>query len=69
MFKVEELTKLLKWNNTELDNFNYFQEIIRQVDFRREVIKMNIDNYSDEISQSIKSTRDRLTVENQKRYN
>ena len=69
MFKVEELTKLLKWNNTELDNFNYFQEIIRQVDFRREVLKMNIDNYSDEISQSIKSTRDRLTVENQKRYN
>ena len=64
MSKVEEITNQLEWNNPELDNYNYFQEIIRQVDLRREFLKMHIDDYSDEIIQSIKSTRDRLTQEN-----
>jgi hypothetical protein len=64
MSKVEEMTNQLDWNKTELDNYEYFQEIIRQVDLRRELLKMNIDDYSDEIIQSIKSTRDRLTLEN-----
>ena len=58
------MTNQLEWNNTELDNYNFFQEIFRQVDLRREFLKMHIDDYSDEIIQSIKSTRDRLTLEN-----
>jgi hypothetical protein len=64
MSKVEEMTNQLEWNDPELDNYSYFQEIIRQVDLIREFLKMHIDDYSDEIIQSIKSTRDRLTQEN-----
>jgi hypothetical protein len=64
MSKDEEMTNQLELNDPELDNYNYFQEIISQVDIRRELLKMHIDDYSDEIIQSIKSTRDRLTQEN-----
>ena len=36
----------------------YFEELKRQVDLRREELKLKLDNYSDEIIQSIESTKD-----------
>jgi hypothetical protein len=41
--------------------YEYFEEIKRQVDLRREDLKFKIDNYSDEIIQSIESSKANLT--------
>ena len=38
--------------------YEYFLELKRQVDLRREKLKLELDNYSDEIIQSIDSTKD-----------
>ena len=48
LFKVELLEQ-----NAENYIFEYFADIKRQVDIRREVLKLKIDNYSDEIIKSI----------------
>ena len=42
--EVEELKK-----NEEMYIYNFFEDIKRQVDIRREDLKFKIDNYSDEI--------------------
>jgi hypothetical protein len=39
--------------NAETYIYDYFQDIKRDVDLRRETLKLKIDNYSDEIIQSI----------------
>jgi len=38
--------------------FEYFEELKRQVDLRRENLKLKLDNCSDEINQSIEITKD-----------
>jgi len=52
MLKVEELEK-----NGEMFIYNYFEDIKRQVDLRREILKQNIDNYSDEMIKSVEKTQ------------
>ena len=37
--------------------YNYFEDIKRQVDLRREILKQNIDNYSDEMIKSVEKTQ------------
>jgi len=50
--KIETLEK-----NSEEYIYEYFEEIKRQVDIRRENLKMKIDKYSDEVIQSIEGTQ------------
>ena len=50
--KIETLEK-----NSECYIYEYFEDIKRQVDIRREDLKMKIDKYSDEVIQSIESTQ------------
>jgi hypothetical protein len=50
---IENLEK-----NPENYIIEYFEELKRQVDLRREELKLELDNCSDEIIQSIESTRD-----------
>lgn len=50
--QIEETT-----NDSENYIYNYFEVIKRQVDIRREVLKEKIDNYSNELIQSINETR------------
>jgi len=38
--------------------FEYFEELKRQVDLRRDKLKLELDNFSDEIIKSIESTKD-----------
>ena len=45
-------------NDPENHIFEYFEEIKRQVDIRREELKLKLDNYSDEILQSIESAKE-----------
>jgi hypothetical protein len=44
-------------NNSEVYIYEYFADIKRQVDIRREELKMRIDTYSDEVIQSIEGTQ------------
>ena len=48
VLKVEELQK-----NGEMYNYDYFENIKRQVDIRRENLNLKIDNVSDEIIKSV----------------
>ena len=48
VLKVEELQK-----NGEMYIYDYFENIKRQVDIRREDLKLKIDNFSDEIIKSV----------------
>ena len=48
VLKVDELKK-----NEEMYIYNFFEDIKRQVDIRREDLKFKIDNYSDEIIKSV----------------
>jgi len=50
---IENLEK-----NPENLIYEYFEELKRQVDLRRETLKLELDNCSDEIIQSIESTKD-----------
>jgi hypothetical protein len=43
--------------NSEGYIYEYFEDIKRQVDIRREDLKMKIDKYSDEVIQSIEGTQ------------
>jgi len=52
MVKVELLEK-----NAENYIFEYFEDIKRQVDIRREDLKFKIDNYSDEIIKSVETNQ------------
>jgi chromosome segregation ATPase len=51
--KIENLEK-----DPENYSFEYFEELKRQVDLRREELKLKLDNCSDEIIQSIERTKD-----------
>ena len=51
--KIENLEK-----DPENYSFEYFEELKRQVDLRREKLKLELDNYSDEIIQSIESAKE-----------
>jgi hypothetical protein len=53
--RVAEIEMLEK--NSEGYIYEYFEDIKRQVDIRREDLKMKIDKYSDEVIQSIESTQ------------
>jgi len=53
--RVAEIETLEK--NSEVFIYDYFEDIKRQVDIRREVLKMKIDKYSDEVIQSIEGTQ------------
>ena len=50
--KIEMLEK-----NSEVYIYDYFEDIKRKVDIRREDLKMKIDKYSDEVIQSIEGTQ------------
>lgn len=50
--KIESLEK-----NSENDINEYFANIVKQVDLRREMLKVKIDNHSDEIINSINKTQ------------
>jgi len=51
---IEKVVKIeLLENNAEYYIYDYFEEIKRQVDIRREELKLKIDNYSDEIIKSV----------------
>jgi DNA repair ATPase RecN len=50
--KIDTLEK-----NSEGYIYDYFEDIKRQVDIRREDLKMKIDKYSDEVIQSIEGTQ------------
>lgn len=50
--KIEEIDK-----DSENFIYNYFEDIKRKVDIRREVLKVEIDKYSDELIQSINETK------------
>ena len=50
--KIETLEK-----NSECYIYDYFEDIKRQVDIRREDLKMKIDKYSDQVIQSIEGTQ------------
>ena len=52
---VAEIEKLEK--NAESYIYEYFEDIKRQVDIRREDLKEKIDKYSDEVIQSIEGTQ------------
>jgi hypothetical protein len=52
--KVAEIEALEK--NSEGYLYEYFEDIKRQVDIRREDLKIKIDKYSDEVIQSIEGT-------------
>jgi DNA repair ATPase RecN len=58
----EAKDKIQKIENLEKDPenciFEYFGELKRQVDLRREELKLKLDNCSDEIIQSIESTEE-----------
>ena len=51
--KIENLEK-----DPENYSFEYFEELKRQVDLRREKLKLKLDNCSEEIIQSIESTKE-----------
>jgi hypothetical protein len=53
--KVAEIETLEK--NSEVFIYDYFEDIKRKVDIRREDLKMKIDKYSDEVIQSIEGTK------------
>jgi len=53
--KVAEIETLER--NSEGYIYEYFEDIKRQVDIRREDLKMKIDKYSDEVIQSIAGTQ------------
>ncbi len=42
--------------------YEYFAELVRQVDLRREVLKVQIDAYSSELIETIESMRDRYSA-------
>jgi len=44
-------------NNSEVHIYDYFEEVKRQVDLRRETLKQKIDLYSNEIIHSIEATK------------
>ena len=44
-------------NNSESYIYDYYEEIKRQVDLRREVLKQKIDDYSDELINSIEQNK------------
>ena len=54
----EAINEIEKMKN-DSDNYiyNYFQEIINQVDLRRENLKLVIDNYSEEMITNIKKVQ------------
>lgn len=52
LFKLEPLLK-----DSENFIYEYFEDIKRRVDLRREDLKVKIDTYSDEIIQSVESTK------------
>ena len=52
MRKVEEMEK-----SSEIYIFDYFEEIKRKVDLRREDLKFRIDTYSDEIIKSLEANQ------------
>jgi hypothetical protein len=51
VLKIDQLEK-----NPEIYIYDYFEDIKRQVDLRREDLKFKIDTYSDEIIKSIETT-------------
>ena len=53
MQKIEALEK-----DPEYFIFEYFEKLKRQVDLRRETLKLKLDNCSDEIMQSIENTKE-----------
>jgi ERCC4-related helicase len=53
---IQEIENLEK--DPENYSFEYFEELKRQVDLRREKLKLELDNYSDEIMQSIESAKE-----------
>jgi len=55
LLKVELLEQ-----NAEYYIYEYFEDIKRQVDIRREDLKFKIDNYSDEIIESIETNKKTL---------
>ena len=52
---VAEIETLKK--NSECYIYEYFEDIKRKVDIRREDLKLKIDKYSDEVIQSIEGTQ------------
>jgi hypothetical protein len=46
--------------NTEIYIYEYFEDIKRQVDIRREDLKLKIDEYSDEIIKSVEANQQNL---------
>ena len=55
MFKIELLEQ-----NAENYIYEYFEDVKRQVDIRREDLKLKIDNYSDEIIKSVEANQKTL---------
>jgi hypothetical protein len=55
LLKVELLEQ-----NAEYYIYEYFEDIKRQVDIRREDLKCKIDNYSDEIIESVENNQKTL---------
>jgi len=55
MFKIELLEQ-----NAENYIYEYFEDVKRQVDIRREDLKLKIDNYSDEIVKSVEANQKTL---------
>jgi hypothetical protein len=58
-FSIEDAKNLVNKidfieKNAESYKFEYFQNVIRDVDLRREMLKDHIDNYSDELIESLK---------------
>ena len=57
----ENLVKIgLLVKNTEIYIYEYFEDIKRQVDIRREDLKLKIDEYSDEIIKSVEANQQNL---------
>ncbi len=54
-YNIEEIETLEK--DPENYIFDYFEELKRQVDLRREILKLKLDECSDEIIQSIECTK------------
>ena len=55
MFKIELLEQ-----NAENYIYEYFEDVKRQVDIRREDLKLKIDNYTDEIIKSVEANQKTL---------
>ena len=52
---VDQINKMEQDSQSYI--YNYFEDIKRQIDLRREVLKEDIDKYSDKVIQSINETR------------